>query len=458
MQKHTLTIILFCVSQFLFSQNSDSLQIKKFYDEALTSKVSYNNLKTLCKTTAGRICGTSQSLKAVELTKKMMTDLHFDTVYLQKVMVPHWVRGKKESAGCSSMITGAKYIFNICALGNSVSTSKNGITAEIIEVKNFEELKNLGEEKIKGKIVFFNRPTDQTQINTFRAYGGAADQRTKGASEGAKYGAVGVIVRSLTLAFDDNPHTGVMRYEENIKQIPAVAIATNHADQLSELLLKDPNLKFYFQTNCETLPDTISYNVIGELRGSEKPNEYITVGGHLDAWDVGGEGAHDDGCGCIQSMEVIRIFKATGYKPIHTIRAVMFMDEEIAQRGGKKYAEIAKLKNEKHIVAVESDCGCMSPHGFSIDAFPDTVKKFIALKKYFEPYNLFEFFKGYGGVDIYPLKMHGIPIVGLVTENQRYFDFHHSPIDNFEQINRREMQMGSAAIASLIYLFDKYGL
>lgn len=458
MKRFIIAILLTSFSLFLYSQDIDSLQIKKFYDEALTSKISYDNLRILCKNTAGRICGTSQSLKAVDLTKKMMTDLHFDTVYLQEVMVPHWVRGKKETGGCTSMLTGNKYVFNICALGYSIGTGKNGITAEVIEIKNFEELKNLGEEKIKGKIVFFNRPTDQTQINTFRAYGGAADQRTKGAAEGAKLGAVAVVVRSLTLAFDDNPHTGVMRYDDNIKKIPAVAIATNHADKLSELLQKDPKLKFYIQTNCETLPDTISYNVIGEIRGKEKPDEIITVGGHLDAWDVGGEGAHDDGCGSMQSMEVLRIFKTVGYKPIHTIRAVMFMDEEIAQRGGKKYAELAKQKKEKHLIAIESDCGCMSPHGFSIDAAPDTVKKFIALKKYFEPYNLFEFFKGYGGVDIYPLKLNGVPVVGLVTENQRYFDFHHAATDNFEQINRREMQMGSGAIAGLIYLFDKYGL
>lgn len=457
MKKLIIAILLTGIPQILLSQDADSLQIRKFFDEALTSKVSYENLKILCKNTAGRICGSLQSLKAIELSKKMMLDLHFDTVYLQEVMVPHWVRGKKETAGCTSVKTGAKYIFTICALGNSIGTGKDGITAEVIEVKNFEELKNLGEEKVKGKIVFFNRPMDQTLINTFRAYGGAVDQRSKGAAEGAKYGALAVVVRSMSLVQDDYPHTGVMRYEDNVKKIPAIAISTNHADQLSDLLLKDPKLKFHFQTNCITLPDTISYNIIGEIRGKEKPDEIIIVGGHIDAWDVGGEGANDDGCGSMQSIEVLRIFKTTGYKPIHTIRAVLFMDEEISQQGGKKYAELVKLKKEKHLAAIETDCGCMSPHGFSIDAAPDITKKFITFKKYFSPYGLFEFNKGYGGVDIYPLKLNDVPLIGLVTENQRYFDIHHAASDNFEKINRREMQMGSAAITGLVYLLDKFG-
>ncbi|MBI5219916.1 MAG: M20/M25/M40 family metallo-hydrolase [Bacteroidia bacterium] len=447
--------IVFCFQAF--SQDPDSLQIKKIFDEALTSKVAYENLKYLCKNTAGRICGTSQSLAAVEYAKKIMQAMGLDTLYLQEMMVPHWIRGEKETGGCTSMLTGAKYIFNICALGYSVGTGKNGITAEVIEVKNFDELKNLGEKKVKGKIVFFNRAADQTQINTFRAYGGAADQRMWGAIEAAKLGAVAVVIRSLTLADDENPHTGVMHYKDSIVKIPAVAIATKHADQLSDLLRKDASLKFYIKTTCSQLDDVKSYNVIGEIRGSEKQDEIITVGGHLDAWDNGGEGAHDDGCGCMQAVDVLRIFKATGTKPKRTIRAVLFMDEEMAQRGGKKYAEAAKEKNEKHIIAIESDVGCLSPHGFSIDAAPELVDKFLQFTKIFEPYGLYEFFKGYGGVDIYPLKQNGVPVVGLVVENQRYFDYHHSPSDVFENVNRREMQMGSGALAGLIYLIDKYG-
>ncbi|HBX51569.1 MAG: hypothetical protein A2275_07475 [Bacteroidetes bacterium RIFOXYA12_FULL_35_11] len=452
------SIIFILPLMSVFSQDVDSVQIKKFFDDALNSKISYNNLSKLCKETAGRICGTQKSLDAVYFTKKMMEELKFDTVYLQELMVPHWIRGEKETSGCTLMKTGAKYIFNVSALGMSIGTGKKGITAEIIEVKSFDDLKALGEKEVSGKIVFFNKEAEQSYVLTFRAYGEIAGFRSRGAIEAAKYGAVGVVVRSATLAHDEYPHTGVMRYDENIKKIPAVAIATNHADTLSMLLKKDKKLIFHFKTNCETKEDVKSYNVIGEFCGSAYPDEFITVGGHIDAWDNGGEGAHDDGCGCMQAMEVIRIFKACGFKPKRTIRAVMFMDEEIAQRGGRKYAEEAVRKNEKHIAAIESDAGCMSPRGFSMDAGIDTVNKFIQFKKYFEPYGMYEFRKGYGGVDISFLKKNGTPLIGLMTDNQRYFDFHHCAFDTFDKINRREMQMGSAAIAGLVYLIDKYGL
>jgi hypothetical protein len=265
------------------------------------------------------------------------------------------------------------------------------------------------------------------------------------------------VVRSLTTSPDDFPHTGVMRYADSIPQIPAVAISTNGADLLSKELLDDPNLKFYFRTTCQTLADVTSFNVIGEIKGTEYPDEIIVVGGHLDAWD-NGEGAHDDGAGCMQSIEVLRLFQKAGIKPKRTIRAVMFMDEEVAQRGGKEYAEMATLKNEKHYFALEADRGAFMPVGFGVSAPDERLEKILALQKYFEPYGINGFVKGGGGVDIGPLGKSGTPLSSYITDMQRYFDVHHSGNDTFEQVNFREFQMGSVAMASFIWLIDKYDL
>jgi len=446
---------LFVYSTILFSQNTDSLNVKKIVDEALTNSISYNNLGYLCTKIGGRICGSPQAAEAVAWSKKVMEELKFDTVYLQELKVHHWVRGAVEKATVTSTKFGESKL-SICSLGESVGTGSDGITAQVVEVKNFEELKNLGSAKIKGKIVFFNRPMDQTFFQTFPAYGGAADQRVHGAEQASLYGAIGVIVRSLTLENDDFPHTGVMSYGKAKDSIPAVAVSTMGADKLSLWLKSDPTLQLSILSDAKFYPEVSSYNVIGELKGTKFPNEYITVGGHLDAWDIS-SGAHDDGVGCMQSIEVLRIFKALGIKPKHTIRAVMFMDEEIAQRGGKKYAELAKLKKEKHIFAIESDRGGLCPTGFSIDAGLDTIKKILKWKKFFEAYGIHEFEKGGSGVDISPLKILNFPLVGLVTESQRYFNYHHCANDTFDKVNRREMQLGSAAMAALIYFIDKYG-
>ena len=339
----------------------------------------------------------------------------------------------------------------------SVGTGVHGLLANVVEVHDFKELEALGRKNIEGKIVFFNRPMDPTILNTFAAYGGSANQRTQGASEASKYGAAGVVIRSLTTAQDDYPHTGVMRYIDSIPKIPAVAISTNGADLLGAWLKKDQSLKFYYRTTCETRAEVTSHNVIGEIKGTVYPEQIITVGGHLDAWETG-EGAHDDGAGCMQSLEVLRIYRELGIKPKRTIRAVMFMDEEVAQRGGKEYAKQAGLKNEIHYFAMEADRGAYMPKGFGVSAPDKRLEKILALKKYFEPYGITDFAKGGGGVDIGPLGEFGTSLSSFITEMQRYFDVHHSGFDTFEQVNFREFQMGSAAMASFIYLIDKYDM
>ncbi|MEN8115879.1 MAG: M20/M25/M40 family metallo-hydrolase [Bacteroidota bacterium] len=452
-----LLIILLPFSAFyeIYGQE-ESQVIRNIFDEALTDQTAYENLRYLCKNCDGRVTGSSQAAAAVEFTFRVMSKMNLDTVYKQPVQVPRWVRGEKEQASIQSGKFGKKGV-PVAALGNSVGTGDVGLSAKVVEVHTFDELKELGTENIKGKIVFFNRPMDPKMINTFGAYGKAANQRTQGAAEAAKYGAVGVVVRSLTTSQDDFPHTGVMMYEEGVPEIPAVAISTNGANLLSEWLKTDPKLTFYFRTTCKTLPEVTSHNVIGEIKGSEFPDEIITVGGHIDSWDPG-EGAHDDGAGCMQSIEVLRLYNKLGIKPKRTIRAVMFMDEEVAQRGGKEYARQAALNNENHYFALEADRGGLMPRGFGVSAPAERQEEILALKKYFEPYGIIDFKKGGGGVDIGPLKQFGIPLASFIPEMQRYFDYHHSENDSFEQVNFREFQLGSAAIASFIYLIDKYDL
>jgi hypothetical protein len=450
----TVVFILFLISHLLKAQEPAKV-VSTVFDEALTDRTAYNNLEYLCKHTKGRVAGSSAAEKAIEFTRQAMINAGADTVWLQKVPVPHWVRGV-EKCSVTSSVSGKKELA-ITALGLSVGTDAQGITSKVVEVHDFEELKNLGQQVIQGKIVFFNRPFDNKLINSFAAYGGAVNQRTVGPSEASRYGAIAVIVRSMTQSLDNFPHTGVTRYADNVNKIPAVAVSTLDAELLSQWLKTDPSLTVNLVSTCRNYPDTISYNVIGEVYGSLKPNEYITVGGHLDAWDIT-EGAIDDGGGCMQAIETIRIYKKLDIKPKRTVRAVLFMNEEMTTTGGKTYAEEAKRKGEIHYAALESDRGVMSPLGFSFDTDSLKLEKLRSLASWFAPYNIRDFDKGGGGSDIAPLKALGALQIGYIPDSQRYFWYHHSANDTFEQVNIRELQMGSAAIASLIYLIDLFDL
>ena len=445
-----ITACFIAITINLDGQEADKV-IKSVFDEALNNQTAYRQLEYLCKNTKGRLPGSPAAAEAVEYTRQALINAGADSVWLQKVPVPHWERGIESCRAISTVLGEAD--LSIAALGLSVGTGDNGIISKIIEVHDFEELNRLGRKNIEGKIVFFNRPADNSTINSFAAYGGAVNQRTQGASEASKAGAIAVIVRSATQALDDFPHTGVLRYEENVKKIPAVAVSTVDAELLSKWLRSDPDLKIHLTSMCHNYPDTWSYNVIGEIRGSEKPGEYITVGGHLDAWDIA-EGAHDDAGGCVQAIEMIRIFRKLGIAPKRTVRAVMFMNEEMSGTGGKAYALDAALKGEVHYAALESDRGVLSPRGFAFDADGERLDKLKSLSGYFEPYNIRDFDKGGGGSDINPLKELGALQIGYIPETQKYFYFHHSANDTFEQVNFRELQMGSAAIAALIYILD----
>ncbi len=447
-----------------FTQQEDSVFIKKISDEIFANGKAYDNLRTLTKTIGGRLAGSPQMVKAEQWGLKTLQQSGADKAWLQECLVPHWIRGGKDEASASynaalpqarNYVGGTKKL-NVIALGNSMGTGIKGVVADAIMVNSFEDLEAKKDE-IKGKIVFYNYKFNPTFINTFQAYGDAVRYRGAGPSRAAKYGAVAVIVRSMSHSTDNYPHTGSTRYDSAYEKIPAVAIGLKDADWLSGEL-KDSRVSVRLKTSGKFLPDTIGHNVIGELTGSEFPDQYITVGGHLDSWDPA-EGAHDDGAGVVQTMEILRAFKALGYTPKHTIRFVLFANEENGLRGGTKYAEEAKTKNEKHLFALESDAGGFTPRGFGFNASDEQVRKAQTWSSLLMPYGGGNLSKGGDGADIGPLqRAFNIPAAGLNPDSQRYFDYHHAANDVFENVNKRELELGAINMAALIYLVDKYGL
>jgi len=443
-------------SYTLFGQSPDEV-LKRFYNESLTTSPIYDNLRFLSKQIGHRLSGSTGAAASVEFTRQLMLNYGFDTVFLQPVMVPHWERGRAETARIVRSTRFANKEMRVTALGNSIGSGPNGVLGKVVEVQSLEEAALLGREELEGKIVFFNRPMDPTIINTFGAYGGAADQRSLGHMVAARNGAIGVIVRSLASCTDHNPHTGTISFRNGEETVPAVAISTADADLLSAELKRDPELIFYFETHCRMLGEVLSYNVIGELKGRSPDAKYIAVGGHLDSWDLG-EGAHDDGAGCMQAIEAIRLFVSQGIKPQNHLRAVMWMNEENGLRGGREYARIAREKGEIHLAAIESDRGGFVPTGFTFQT-RDSIM-WTSLREYeglFRPYNLYDFREGYGGVDISPMEGDGPVLIGLLVDPQRYFSIHHSDADVFEQVDKRELELGAASMAGLLYLIDRFG-
>ena len=456
--KSFLAIFILLLTTSSFAQSVDSVTIAHFFETALVKDKAYSDLNDICKQAGPRLSGSEGAAKAVVIVQKILSSLSLDSVWQQDVMVPHWVRGDKESASIYFPGFQLKQTVPVCALGGSIATPEMGINAHVIQVKGLGQLAKMNPADIKGKIVFYNEPFDQSFRETFNAYSKSVKQRWGGAMEAAQYGAIGVVVRSMAQHIDEWPHTGTMGYADSIVKIPAVAISSKGAELLNESMTRDKNIEFFFGTSCQTLPDAKSANVIGEIKGTEYPNEIIVVGGHLDSWDLA-EGAQDDGAGVVQSIEVLRLFKTLGIKPKRTIRFVAFMNEENGGRGGAKYAEWAKTNGEKHIAAIESDAGGFTPRGFSLEV-NDTLRAYIqknwkALLDRFEIGSLDDVG---AGADVSHLQ--GLcPLLGeLHPDSQRYFDFHHTGRDIWENVNDRELEMGAAAMASFVYLIDKYGI
>lgn len=440
-------------------QAQDDVMLRKIYDEALKNGQAYEWLDDLCKKYPGRIGGSELYVRAAYHMKDLISSVPGVESRLQDCEAEYWSRGSKEEAYIKTH-DNKKIDINVLALGNSVRSPQGGISGDIVEVHSLDEIEQLGREQIEGKIVLFNRPMDPTKIRTFHAYGGAVDQRVWGPAKAAEYGAVAAIVRSMTTLLDDYPHTGVTVYKDSIHRIPGFAISTNDAEMISRLLKETGVVKGFLKTDCQSMGLRYAPSVIGEIKGTEYPDEIILVGGHMDSWDVS-EGAHDDGAGCVQSLEVLRIFASLGYKPKRTIRCVMFSNEENGSAGGRTYAAVSNQKNEFHIAAIESDAGGFTPRGFSFEADTSVFKNYYKHVNQWLPllevYDL-QFYVGGSGADVSHLKSQKGLLIGLMPDSQRYFDIHHSAKDVMSQVNKRELEMGAAAMASLVYLLDNYGI
>jgi carboxypeptidase Q len=433
---------------------ADSTLIRRLADTILTDGQAYDNLRVLTKKIGARLSGSAGYYKAERWGWQALEEAQADRVWMQECMVPHWVRGGKDTARYFG--AGGSGGLDVIALGNSMGAGPKPLEAKVMLVHNFDELERRKDEA-RGKIVFYDYPFNPLFVETFQAYGDAVRYRGAGASRAAKYGAVGVLVRSMSEGVDNAPHTGAMNYADSLPRIPAAAVGLRDADKLAGLLEGHADLTVALSTHGYMLPDTLAHNVIGELKGSVFPDQFITVGGHLDSWDPA-EGAMDDGAGCVQSIEVLRALRAIGYKPRHTVRVVLFANEENGGRGGRKYASAAKDNNERHLLGLESDAGGFTPRGFTL-SLPDD--KMAAIRPWLElmrPYGVYEFEKGGGGSDTNPLQGAVGAVVGeLRPDSQRYFDFHHARTDVLENVNKRELELGAVNMAVLIYLVDKYG-
>ncbi len=437
---------------------NDTLALDSIYRHVLIHSNADEWLKYLCKEVGHRLSGTPAYRAAVEYTVQVLDSIGADSVYLQDFMVPHWRRGQPSKVSVVTSKAGS-FELNSLALGNTVSTPSNGISAEILMVHSLDELEKMDKSYVKGKIVFFNRRMPAEIINTFNAYGRTVDQRYSGPKLAAEMGAVACLVRSVTTANDDNPHTGSTFYEQGVRTIPAMAIGMKSADRLEQAInLGSVTVWVYCEGSFS--PEKMSHNVIGEIRGTDFPDEIILFGGHLDSWDQG-EGAHDDGTGCVHAMDVLETFLKIGYKPKRTLRCVLFSNEENGLRGGAHYAAAAREKGQKHLLAVESDRGGFTPRGFTFEGdapgFLPALKKIGGWSDLLSPYGL-SIDPGGSGADIKPLQPYATLLGGFIPDSQRYFDFHHAPTDVYESVNPRELKLGTAAIAALVYLVDKYGL
>jgi hypothetical protein len=437
--------------------NADSVYIKKISDEIMRNGKAHDLLRELTKGIGGRLAGSVQYTKAVQWGEASLKKLGADKVFLQECMMPNWKRGGKDQAAV--VVQNGKKTnrsLDVLALGNSLGTGGKALVAEVIAVQDFDEME-AKKDQLKGKIVYFNNKFNPTNIQTFKSYGEAGQYRRSGPSRAAKYGAVGVMIRSLTEATDNNPHTGTTGYDEAYPKIPAIALGNEDADYIWSTT-RNSSIKVSMTTNGSFGADVVGHSVVAELTGTQFPNEYITIGGHLDSWDVN-EGAHDDGAGIVQTIEIMRALKVLGYKPKRTLRFVLFANEENGMRGGNKYAEEAQKNKEQHVFALESDAGGFTPRGFGFTVSPAQLTKIQNWLPLLKPYGTDFLQAGGGGADIGPLnKTFGTPIAGLMPDSQRYFDIHHARSDVFENVNKRELNLGAVNMAALIYLVDQYGL
>lgn len=453
-------VIAFSLAPTAQAQNDEDIEkVREIYDNVLTSSSCYNWLHFLCKQIGGRIAGSPEGVAAERYTAQMLDSIGVDKVWMQEVEVNYWRRGSIAKAKVINSELLGNIDLSVTALGFSGNTPRMGLTAEVVKVWDLNALEKIPASEIKGKIVFFDKGMDPTKTNTFHAYGAAVGQRTAGPRSAAEKGAIATLTRSMTLKQDDVPHSGVTSFKSQ-DPIPALALGMQSANLLSELLDTEKGVKINIQADCEHMGKQKAHNVIAEIKGSTYPDEVIVVGGHLDSWDIG-EGAHDDGTGCVQAMEVLHVFKRMGIRPKRTIRCVLFANEENGMFGATTYAEYAKNSKQKHIAAIESDAGGHTPRGFQMDAKKEISKSaFKQAQRWREilaPYGLYYLDAGGSAADISKLKPQGTVLFGYRPDSQRYFDYHHAETDVFENVHKRELELGAAGMAALVYLIDRYG-
>lgn len=406
---------------------------------ALTSDKAYARLAHLTDHIGNRLSGSKNLEQAITWALAEMRRDGLDNVRGEKVMVPHWVRGR-ESLELTSPV--ARELMML-GLGNSVGTPPEGIAAAAIVVRNFDELEKLGEQ-VRGKIVVYNFP--------FTNYGAAVQYRQDGASRAARYGAVAALVRSVTAVSLQTPHTGAMAYAEAQPKIPTAAITIESAELLQRLHDRGDRPMLRLKMEAKFLPDAESANVVAELRGSEKPDEVVVVSGHYDSWDVG-QGAHDDGGGCIIAWEAVRLLKEIGLRPRRTIRVVLYTNEENGLRGGNAYRDAHRSELSKHILAIESDSGTYQPVGFGLAAAatPQARANMQEIAKLLRGIRADRIAANGGGADIGPIMREGVLGASLDVDSSHYFDIHHTPADTLDKIDPQNLALCVATMAVMAY-------
>jgi len=407
---------------------------------ALTSDRAYSRLAHLTDHIGNRLSGSKNLERAIDWAIAEMKRDELDNVHAEKVMVPHWVRGEESLEMLSPVATKLQML----GLGNSVGTPAEGIAAEAVVVRDFAELDRLGD-KVRGKIVVYNAP----YVN----YGATVVYRLQGASRAARYGAVAALVRSITPVSLQTPHTGAMNYDPTQPKIPVAAVTIEVAEFLQRMNDRGDHPRLRLKMEAKFLPDAESANVVAELKGAEKPDEVILISGHFDSWDVG-QGAHDDGGGCIVAWEAVRLLKELGLRPRRTIRVVLWTNEENGLRGGNAYRDAHRAEISKHVLAIESDSGVFRPEGFGLAATaPLQVRSnMIEIAKLLSGIGADQIAASGGGADIGPIMREGVIGASLDVDGEHYFDTHHTPADTLDKVTPRELALCVATMAVMAYV------
>jgi len=422
---------------------------EKIISTARADRGAYKKLAYLTDQIGHRLAGSPELDKAIAWAAQAMKDDGLDA-RTEKVMVPHWVRGVEEA----SITAPINRSLHLLTLGGSVATPKGGLSAPVVVVHDWKELDTKAE-SIKGAIVVYNVAMPAWTLEKGSGYGKTVEYRFAGASQAAKRGAVAALVRSVTAKSLSTPHTGAMGYDKDQPKIPTAAITVEDAELLDRLSAQS-KVTLHLRLEPQVLPDVESANVIGELRGREKPDEVVVIGGHIDSWDVG-QGAHDDGAGIVTMMQAVRVLKQLGLTPRRTIRVVLFTNEENGVRGAKTYAETHKDELAKTVLALESDSGGFAPRGFGVghkdaEAAKRTRARLTEVAALLAPLGKLRVDDGHGGTDIEPMEAAGVPQVGLEVAGEKYFDYHHTEADTLDKVDPQDLADMVAAVAVLAYV------